>query len=80
MEKETRKMAFSIERYDTGNYSVLCGERKARILCTDLKGPKKIVAAVWYHGEEIVVELYSDGRFFRTKTSPEWDLTLVDKQ
>lgn len=80
MEKETRKMAFSIERYNTGNYSVLCGERKARILCTDLKGPKKIVAAVWYHGEEIVVELYGDGRFFRTKTSPEWDLTLVDKQ
>lgn len=76
------KIRFNIEDFKTGNYSVETGDGKpARVLCTDLKGIKPIVAAVYYKDikEEQVERFYENGRFLRTRFDDNWDLYLVKK-
>lgn len=75
---------FDIKKYNSRNYMknhvvVTRDDRSVRILCTNLKDSKPIIAAVEFsHNCETVVRYYSNGRMARTITSG-FDLMFKNK-
>lgn len=74
----TKRIPFDFARINEDNIKVVTRDgRNARILCTDLKGDKKIAAAVTSaSGEyEYICEYYTGGRYYK-KDESDADLFL----
>ena len=63
---KTNRIQFSLEKYESGKYKVVTRDgRRARIVCTDLKGKQPIIAIIKLNEEESYSSFSIDGSLWR---------------
>lgn len=73
---ETKKIPFDLARINEDNVKVVTRDgRNPRILCTDLKGDRKIAAALINdRNNEYVLEYYANGKLYANDNESDADL------